>query len=551
VPCLYVPDNTAPARRGPVNDGSAEEKKIHATISPILAYICGTLTGVDKPGNAEKCIIRFLFNYWASRRISRSSRGYLLGKTDSMYELNDTYKQHLDAIAEAIQASPHLAQFLEEEEDEFYEALKNEFEPQIEAAHQQMIDYSPLEIESFERFLLDERFEGLFLPRVLGYAVLRGEVDEHFYYVRQNDHFGTILKAIAANSNFDQLSSRIGMSVQCGFALSSDIYVTGLVEGVASKRVRQFLQSQRSSEARTMEGRRRLRRRYQRQFRGKNYHYAPFPTNLGELTSINNAALEFLLYRVSGELNNDALAPTVHATVVNPDFAGKRELLPFIAIYGAYFDLTEEAKAEVVATLNRERKADADMAAGRILRLILGLKNRKDVPFGPQQELALGTIVDRSIDDELTAYCNLTDKIHHDGYVNPEVQEAVQEEVMRHPGLSDFNENLRQTIYAYLAQLASGLGEEEQDYAEWFSITGKQFPAYMKIFANESFNQQLRSLAVQYTKRLIKVHTNKRGKDYRDIKKTTVSTWLDYGFMTERQLKEFFKTPRKKKPVQE
>ena len=53
------------------------------------------------------------------------------------------------------------------------------------------------------------------------------------------------------------------------------------------------------------------------------------------------------------------------------------------------------------------------------------------------------------------------------------------------------------------------------------------------------------------TKRLLKVHTNKRGKDYRDIKKTTVSTWVDYGFMTERQLKEFFKTPRKKKPVQE
>ena len=69
----------------------------------------------------------------------------------------------------------------------------------------------------------------------------------------------------------------------------------------------------------------------------------------------------------------------------------------------------------------------------------------------------------------------------------------------------------------------------------------------MKIFSNEQFNQELRTLAVRYTKRLIKVHTNKRGKDYRDIKKTTVNTWTDYNFMTEKQLKEFFKTPRKRK----
>ena len=466
-----------------------------------------------------------------------------------MYPLNEAYDQHLEAIATAIQTSPNLQSYLSEEEDEYYEALKAEFEPQIEQAYQQLIDYSPLEIESFERKLLDERFEGLFLPRVLGYAVLRGEITEHYYYARSNNHFGEILKSIAGNSNFDQLRTRIGQSVQCGFALSSDIFVTNLINDVPSKRVRQFLQAQRSSDARTMEGRRRIERRYRRQFRGRNYHYAPFPTEANELTSYTTALVDFLLFRVSGELNNDALLPTLHATVTNPAFAGRREILKPLAIYGAYFTPSEEQQPELMAALNRERKANPEAVADDILGFILDLKNQREVPFGPAQEQQLGTIVDRSVEDDLTAYFNLTDKIHADGVASPDVQEAIAEEQPKHNGLSNFNENVRQTVYGYIAKLAEGLGTEERDYTDWFETTGKLFPVYIKLFGNESFNQQLRTLARKYTKELIKVHTNKRGKDYRDIKKQTMTTWQDYGFATEKQLKEFFKTPRKKKPV--
>ncbi len=464
-----------------------------------------------------------------------------------MYELNEAYSQHLDAIAEAIQAHPNLASFLEEEEDQYYDALKLEFEPQIEAAYQQMIDFSPLEIESFERKLLDERFEGLFLPRILGYSVLRGEITEHYYYARQNNHFGEILRAIAQNSNFDQLRNRIGQSVECGFALSSDIFVTSLINSISSKRVRQFLQGQRSNDARTMEGRRRIERRYRRQFRGRNYHYAPFPVNTTELTSHTTALIDFLFFRVSGELNNDALLPTLHEMVTRPEFAGREEILKPLAIYGAYFTPTEEMLPELVAALNRERKADAEGTSEVILGFILELKNNSAVPFGPEEEQRFGAIVDRSLEDDLTAYFNLTDKIHADGFVSPDVQEAIQEEQPKHSGLSNFNENIRQTIYGYFAKLANGLGTSEEEYMQWYEITGKQIPAYIKVFGNETFNQQLRGLARKYTKELLKVYTNKRGKDYRDIKKTTMTTWMEYGFMTEKQLKEFFKTPRKKK----
>jgi len=233
--------------------------------------------------------------------------------------------------------------------------------------------------------------------------------------------------------------------------------------------------------------------------------------------------------------------------VTRPEFASHQEILKPLAIYGAYFTPTEEGKPEVIATLNRERKADPEGTADFILGFILSLKNDKATPFGPEQEKQLGNIVDRSIEDDLSAYFNLTDKIHADGFASPDVQEAISEEQPKHSGLSNFNENVRQSIYGYFAKLAGGLGTQEADYLEWFEMSGKLIPAYIKVFGNESFNQQLRGLARKYTKELLKVYTNKRGKDYRDIKKTTMTTWMDYGFMTEKQLKEFFKTPRKKK----
>ncbi|CAH1000016.1 hypothetical protein LEM8419_01217 [Neolewinella maritima] len=467
-----------------------------------------------------------------------------------MYELNDTYKAHLDAIAEAIQASPHLAQYMEEEEDEQYEALKAEFEPQIEAAHEQINHHSPFEIESFERYLMDDRFEGLFLPRVLGYSVLRPEINELFYYRQQNDHFGTLLNYIAGNVNFDQLSSRIGQAVQVGFALSSDIYVTGLIDEIPSKRVRQFLMTQKSDDARTQQGRSAIFNRYKRQFKSRNYQYAPAPQSVPELISHSKHFVDFLLYRVSNkELNNDALPAPLYHFVTNEEFAGRKELIEPLVIYSAYLPVEEGAQAALTEVLNRERKEDPKRVSDQILTFILRLKNDSAVTFGKDEEAKLGQIVDRSVDDDLTAYFNLTDRIHSEGYDDPEVQEAIQEQVLKQDGLSDFNENIRRTILVYVSDLAASLGTD--DYNEWFATTGKLFPVYMKVFANEQFNQELRRLAIRYTKRLIKVHTNKRGKDYRDIKKTTVATWSDYGFMTDKQLKEFFKTPRKRKPTAE
>jgi hypothetical protein len=466
-----------------------------------------------------------------------------------MYDLADDYAARLEGIAVAIQESELLQQYLDEEEDVYYTALKEGYEPYMEELQNEIAQKDPLQLISFEQALLDERFEGLYLPRVLGYSVLRGEVNDHTKYVRQQDHFGNILKFIANNSNFDQLRGRIGQSIQIGFALSSDIWVTSLIENIGSKQVRQFLLTQKRPEHRAPEGRKRAFGRYLRQFRDRNYQFAEFPTTKDELTSKFNSLKQFLLYRVSTEgLDNTNLLLPLHEFVTNDKLAGTPELMQIATIYGTYFELDEASKKALTDVLTRERKENPG-ATAVVLELLLELKANRKVSFGTSEELKLSEVMDKTVDNDLSAYFKLTDQLHRDGFVNPKVHETMAEEVLTQPGLSDFNENLRQSIYGYFKRFRDGIGTEA--YNDWFELSAKQFPVYIKLFGNEAFNQQLKDLSVKYTKDLIKAYPDKRGKYYREIKKWTVAHFVAWNFMTEKQLKEFFKTPRKKKPAAE
>jgi hypothetical protein len=52
-----------------------------------------------------------------------------------------------------------------------------------------------------------------------------------------------------------------------------------------------------------------------------------------------------------------------------------------------------------------------------------------------------------------------------------------------------------------------------------------------------------------YVRKLLRFHTDKRGKDYQDIKKFVSATFIDLGFLNSKQSVELFKSKRKKKAV--
>ena len=164
--------------------------------------------------------------------------------------------------------------------------------------------------------------------------------------------------------------------------------------------------------------------------------------------------------------------------------------------------------------------------------------------MGPRADQRISALLDKSVDDKLTRYYNLMDEVHTKGYTSEEARMAVQAFCNSYEGLSTINECVRRSIFRYFAGLINNL--ELEEYAELFEIS-KLFPSYMAIFANQQFNQGLKEVSLNYVEKLLKRYTDKRGKDYQDIKKFVSTAFQDFGFLKEKEIVEMFKTRRKRK----
>ena len=143
---------------------------------------------------------------------------------------------------------------------------------------------------------MDEQFEGLYLPKVLGYSVLRGRVNENVKYYRPQEHFAEVLEFIINSSNFEQIKQRVGQSIQVGFALSSDIWITNTIDKVTNKRVKSVLSSQKMHRYLDPKIRNSALVKYRKQFQSLNFQTAVFPSDLHEFQLEAASIKDFLIY---------------------------------------------------------------------------------------------------------------------------------------------------------------------------------------------------------------------------------------------------------------
>ncbi|GAB4494655.1 MAG: hypothetical protein OHK0019_21630 [Saprospiraceae bacterium] len=462
-----------------------------------------------------------------------------------MQPLDEKYYNRLNEIAAAIQSSPNLALYLEEEEDEYYNALRQEFEPLLSDLHHQVAAEAPLQLVTFEKYLLEPPFEGLYLPRVLGYAVLRGEINDQYKYVRPNDHFKDILLAICQSVHFEQLKKRIGQSITVGFALSSDIWITNLMSLVENKRIRYFLQQCKNVRYRDLKERADLYRRYSNQFKNELYYSADFPTSLGEMKANFSALRQFLLKRFEVGGVNDSLKEQMKGFLDNKSFQGTDEYLEMLAMYGNFTDLDPAERLAFATHFERERRSTPEFDI-RYLRFLVSLYASPGISSVNDERMSAA--IDKSWKDKISDYYRIADKIHSLGYVHPDAIEAVQEFCNTHQGLSVESECLRQLILTYFTRLISGLTERE--YMDYFELN-KIFSVYMKIFGNQQFNQAIEKVSMEYIGKLLKKFTDKRAKDYQDVKRFVSTQFVDFGFLTDKEVVEMFKTRRKRRKTTE
>jgi hypothetical protein len=463
-----------------------------------------------------------------------------------MLPLDEKYYAKLSELSNQIQNSESLANYLEEEEDELYQVLRSEFEPSLSDLHHQVAAEAPLQLVTFEKYLIDPLFEGLYLPKVLGYSVLRGEITDQYKYVRPNDHFKDILLSICQSPHFDQLKKRIGQSIQTGFCLSSDIWITNLMSLVENKRIRYFLQQLKHDQSHDPKYRADLYNRYSNQFKNEMYFSAEFPSQIGEMKANFSALRQFLLKRFEKGGDNSSLSPKIKGFLDNKEFWGNDEYVEMLCIYGNFMEMSKAEMGDFVMNFARERKSFPEFDI-KFLNFYLILQ-KTALGVGSATDEKMSVLVDKSYPDKITEFYTIADKVHSKGYVHPEVIDAVRTFYNEHEGVSIENECLRQVILNYITRLMGGFTYRE--YNDYFEIT-KIFALYIKIFSNQQFNQAVEKMSMKFIKSLMVRFTDKRSKDYQDVKKFVSTQFVDLKFLTDKEVIELFKTRRKRKSASE
>ena len=460
-----------------------------------------------------------------------------------MKPLNQEYQNELEEIKKAIQASEILVKYLDEEEEEDYLKMREEFEPRIAELYNKVAANHPLQLLSLEKTLIQDEFEGMFITRILGFAVLRGERNSNYKYVRPQAHFEEILLAVCNSSNFDIIRKRIGQTIQMGFAMSSDIWITNLINRIANKRIRYFLQGQKILKLREAKERKLALARYQNQFKNENYFAAEFPTTPSELNIFFSEVKLFIEQRIKLKVDNTSFIPDIKKFLNTPEFQATEEYMEMLALYGFFFTKDAADKEELKKHFNRARTDIPDFDS-KWLDLVLRIHSG-DLILDPAADRRMSELVDKSMPGDVSALYTLLDEIHSKGYLNDDAIEATKIFYNAHPGKSTINECVRATIFKYFQRFMKNL--DTKDYNEYFSLS-KIFPTYMGIFDNQRFNQNLKDLCMSYIKKCLRVFVDKRGKSYQDIKRFVQVNFIDLEFLKQKQIVELFKTTRKRKP---
>lgn len=460
-----------------------------------------------------------------------------------MEALSPDYQQRLEDIKSAIQESELLSTYIDSEEQEDYAAFKEAFEPEVAALYQEVANIAPLQLESLEVALLDEGLEGLYMPRILGYAVLRPRVNSRGFYYRPQEHLRTVMQAIAQSAAFPELERRIGQGVTVALALSTNVWVSNLLEAIPNKIPRNFYVNNHNSSIRTPEQRLTVHARYARQFAKENFATASMPTSAEEATITFPDVLKFLEYRYGHDVDNSSLAEPLYALLTNEELKPVPGYKSVLTLTGMFQEMPT-AYENKLRDILRGEAADAAFPDA-YFNFLASLHQGSSVQITAEVDRRMAQRVGTSGTGLVHQYYALIEKIHANGINHLETQDAIRVFISSQKGLSDVVECVRQTVLHYFTAMIGGL--DTSNYNEFFEAS-KLFAVHFDIFDNESFKQEIRTLSTRYVKSCMKVFTDKRGRDYQDVKKFVQRQWVDLGFMTEREVTNFFKSKRTRKP---
>lgn len=371
---------------------------------------------------------------------------------------------------------------------------------------------------------------------------MRSDLDDQYKNKYPQEHFKDILLTITESANYENIQARIGQTVQVGFAISTDIWVTDLFNNVQNKNIKKFFQSQRLIKYHEPTERKLAYERYKRQFEKFNYKTSIFPDNYSELKRFGGVLNDFLLYRAASDHDNSTLIPHIYNFLSKKEFLYEPEFIKITLLLGMYYQLSDKNFTKLKEVFNTLRSEKDDFDNDFFVYYLQFVDDKANFKIDAVGNLS--KLIDKNKDDEMSKFFILMDIVYEKGYVAVETIDAIRKYYNEHEWLSNQNRCLRHSLNNRFSKFFNSLSEK--DYHEFFEMF-KTFSIYMDIFSNEKFNQSIKTTSMDYVNRLLKTYTDKRGRDYQDIKKFVMNSFVELNFYKEKELVEIFKSKRKKK----
>lgn len=459
-----------------------------------------------------------------------------------MKPLDSRYKEQINNIKETIQSSDLLNTYLETEEESDYKELSDYFEPQIQELYDKVANENPLQLIPLETEILDDKLEGLFLPRILGYSVLRGAINEDFRYIRPQTQFRDILLFICDSVYFDFVKNRIGQTVQIGFALNSDIWTTSFINQINNSKIAGYFRSHHSEDLWQKKNREVAYKKYKKQFEGYNFYTIEFPDDAIELQASYRQFLDFLKFRIKHQLDNSSFEEELVAFLENKELQEPQEYINILGLSAHFIDFGD-ARKKRITKIYKDLLSGGDAFLQKHFYFI-ELLMKSDIKVGSASFTRVFDLMPDKPANDFQSFYGVQNVIREHGLASEVTIEEVRTAYNKHEGLSDFNESMRMVIFSYFDEALNEIDPE--DYNAYFELN-KLMTIYIRMFDNQQFNQEIKHSSVRLIKKFLKVYTYKRGKDYQDIKKYVVSQFQELGFMEEKEVLEIFKTRKRRK----
>ncbi len=452
-------------------------------------------------------------------------------------KLDSEFITKFEAIKSFMMGHETYQNYIDQIDQESFDAMKATLDPYLMALFNDVAGKAPLQLIALEDLIMDEELEGLFLPEILTFNVLRASVNDKSKFTRTPDRLERIIRFICISPGFDFIKNTIRLPLRLSLVMSSSIWGHKLAESIQARRSREYILQQ-LQEARRDEHASALQyKRLRDTYRHIAYQSAPVPVP-GSTWKIQYIDFrKFIIDRINHSQDNAALKPSIYEMLNEEYFSGSEEIIELLILLAHFFEL-EDDDFEAVEELFARFRANHSSFNEVYFDILRSLLLKDELTFSTSNAAIISDLLESTKGgDDLTEFyhlmtaCDESELLTEDFVAKVELFSSQHRELV--PVTSCLKIILLQIIDHEISEI---LGSDYTTLPDRIYL----YDRIAEAFLEASYRESVAEVIVGHLKVLM-FYYDKSEPEFKEIKKMVGGTPVDYGFITMKEIRSLYR----------